>query len=248
MSKIYTMGPEKTFTPLPTGEYVLTLKEWKEVTEEKDSTYSKKGDVKIQFTWLVTVPGDDDAERRVSVAPPEGYNKKSTLCHIGVALGVIDAEKAAAEGISYKPDQWIGRRCMGTILRQPKMDDPKTMTDKISAYSPLPANTFVPSPIGDVPLSAPLVDELTARYMTLLAFNDGEPAKPPTGLSRAQMVAQMRELGAMPLSDAGNRALADERDVASVMAVVLPEDLCKTPATVREGLLQLEAIRKLSGA
>ena len=248
MSKIYTMGPEKTFTPLPTGEYVLTLKEWKEVTEDKDSQYSKKGDVKIQFTWAVTVPGDDDAERRVSVAPPEGYNKKSTLCHIGVALGVIDAVKAAAEGLSYNPDQWVGRKCMGTILRQPKQDDPKTMTDKISAYSPLPANTFVPSPIGDVSLSAPAVDELTARFLQLLAFDEGEASELPAGLTRAQIVKRMRDLGALPLSDAGNRTLADERDVASMMGVALPEELNYEPATVREGLLQLDAIKKLSGA
>ena len=248
MSKIYSMEPEKPFIPLSTGEYRITLKSWKEVTEEEDTKFSHKGDIKIEFTWHVTVPGGEDTERRVTASLVNVFNRKANLCLIGQALGVMELEKCAAEGWTFNPDQWIGKSCMANVVRQPKANDPKSITDKFVSYSPLPANTFVPSPIGDVPLSAPVVDELTARYMTLLAFNAGEPAKPPTGLSRAQMVARMRELGAMPLSDAGNRALADERDVASVMGVVLPGDLCKTPITVREGLLQLEAIRKLSGA
>ena len=247
MSKIYSMEPEKPFVPLSTGEYHITLKSWREVVEEQDLQYSRKGDIKIEFTWHVTVPGGEDMERRVTASLVNVFSRKANLCLIGQALGVMDFEKCASDGWTFNPDQWIGKSCMASVVRQPKATDPKSMTDKFVSYSPLPATTFVPSPVGDVPLSPPAVDELTARYMTLLAFNDGEPAQVPVGLSRAQMVAQMRELGAMPLSDAGKRALFDERDVASMMAVTLPDELCHEPATVREGLLQLEAIRKLSG-
>ena len=248
MSKIYSMEPEKPFIPLATGEYRITLKSWKEVTEEEDTKFSHKGDIKIEFTWHVTVPGGEDTERRVTASLVNVFNRKANLCLIGQALGVMDFEKCAAEGWTFNPDQWVGKSCMANVVRQPKANDPKSMTDKFVSYSPLPANTFIPSPIGDVPLSAPVVDELTARFLQLLAFDEGEASELPAGLTRAQIVKRMRDLGALPLSDAGSRALADERDVASMMGVALPEELNHEPATVREGLLQLDAIKKLSGA
>jgi len=245
VSKIYHLEPKKSFEALPTGEYVLTLKEWREVVEEQDTQFSKKGDVRFEFTWSVAVPGGEDTERKDWAAEAKTANEKTKILLIAVALGMASMERAQREGLDYNPDLWVGKSCVGTIVR--KVKDDKSLTDSIVSYAP---TSSVSGPSGEPqPASkAPLSNAIAQRLHDLLVLSDGDIVDLPANMTGGQMATMMREVGNQALTATAKRNLADMRDMASMMAVQLPDELCHEPATNKDGLLQLEAIQKLIDA
>jgi len=241
MGKIYDIGPRLTFTPLPTGDYVLTLKDVSEHIEEEDSQYSKKGDMRLEWTWEVAVPDEEPATRRSRAAPPASWNEKSTFVKIAEALRLVDHERAVTEGAHINWDVAIGKQCIGSILKLPKESKPGEWTDNIKAFSPLPA-------VPDSSAKAPLSNAIAQRLEDLLRLVDGSFVLLPDNMTGGQMATMMREVGSQALTAAAKRNLADMRDMASMMAVQLPEELSKEPVTNKDGLLQLDAIQKLIDA
>lgn len=142
MAHVYDVAPRVEFTPLPTGEYVLTLLEIKEIVRDKDYLSYKKGDLQLEFHWQVDVPGAESEERRSWASVPKTWSKKATFTAIAVALGLVSDEEAIANGARVDFDLGLGRRCLGTIVRELK-DDQVTWVDTISAYMPL---TRLPGP------------------------------------------------------------------------------------------------------
>jgi len=55
----------------------------------------------------------------------------------------------------------------------------------------------------------------------------------------------MREVGSQALTATAKRNLADMRDLATMMAVQLPDELWHEPANNKDGLLQVDAIQRL---
>src|ERR1035437_3369058 len=139
----YTLGPRVDFEALPTADYRLTLKSWKETVETADTKFSKRGDVRIEWNWLVSVPGGEDQERRDWTNIPATFAEKSNFVHIAVALGIVDSVKAIEEGATIDPDAGIGKSCIGTIVKALKSDN-KTWGDRITQYAPLPATPATP--------------------------------------------------------------------------------------------------------
>ena len=141
MGKTYALAPRTVFTPLETGEYVLTLLEVSEKAEERDTAFSKKGDIRLEFRWEVDVPGGESEERRDRVGIPKSFSKKSKFVAIVVALGLVNEADAIANGCNVDFDPGLGKRCLGTIVRKPK-EGTAEWTDAITAYAPL---TRIPS-------------------------------------------------------------------------------------------------------
>jgi hypothetical protein len=215
----YSMGPEKTFTPLATGDYKITLKEWREVVEEEDSQYSKKGDKKIQWTFAVAVPNGEDTERRVTTGLTASYNAKSNLCHVLVGLGLIDAEKSKESGVTFDPDQGIGRSCIGTIvkkLRQGKnANDPGAWTDSITAYAPI---VQAPQTRQEVPLDAvtPAQGQGNSKLLERAIWLEklaGTNAPLTPEMSKETLVIHMKARGAEPINAHAIKWLRDSDEI-----------------------------------
>jgi len=238
MGKIYDIGPRQTFTPLPTGDYVLTLKDVSEHIEEEDSQYFKKGDMRLEWTWEVAVPDEEPAIRRSRAAPPASWNEKSTFVKIAEALRLVDHERAVTEGAHINWDVAIGKQCMGSILKLPKEGKPGEWTDNIKAFSPMPA-------VPDSTPRAPLSNAIAQRLKDLLVFTDGDFVVLPENMTSGQMATMMREVGSQALTATAKRNLADMRDMASMVAVQLPAELQEEPGTNKYGLLQVDAIQRL---
>jgi len=134
MGKTYTVAPRVIFTPLDTGEYVLTLLEVVEQVRDKDYLSYKKGDIQLEFHWEVTVQGADNEERRSWASVPKTWSKKAPFTHIAVALGLISDEEAAEQGASIDFELALGKRCLGTIVRKMK-EGTQDWTDEITAYA-----------------------------------------------------------------------------------------------------------------
>ena len=139
---IYTIGPRKEFTALSTGEYVMTLRSVEQEVEEKDSQYSKKGDIKVVWTWDVAVPSGESQQRKSRTPPPETWSKKSNFVHICTALGLVDDQRASEEGIQLDPATGVGRKCIGVIVQKLKEGSTFEFTDSITAFKPLPVPVF----------------------------------------------------------------------------------------------------------
>jgi len=246
MSKIYHLEPKKSFEALPTGEYVLTLKEWREVVEEQDTQFSKKGDVRLEFHWNVAVPGGEDTDRKDWCSVAATANEKTKLLKIAAALRVVDLDRAMQDGCDLNPDLWTGRSCVGTIVRKQK--DDKSLTDSIVSYAPTSNVVGHSEPGSNGPSKVPLSNAIAKRLQDLLTLTDGDFVGLPANMTGGQMATMMREVGAQALTQTAKRNLADMRDMASMLAVQLPDELCHEPATNKDGLLQLDAIQKLIDA
>lgn len=143
MGKTYTIAPRVEFTPLPTGEYVARLMHWQEKVEERDTQFSRKGDVQIEFHWEVEVPGAEAEERRDWASIPRTWAKKSKFVQIALALGLARDGQAAEEGAVIDWDDGLGKRCKVTIVRSIK-EGTNDWTDKITGYMRLDQLPTVP--------------------------------------------------------------------------------------------------------
>lgn len=161
MGKTYAIAPRVDFQPLPTGDYVLTLLEVKEVVEERDTAFSKRGDVRLEFHWEVQVPGEEPEERRDWSGIPRTFSKKSKFVAIAVALGLVSDAEGAEQGANIDFDDGLGKRCLGTIVRAQKPNSDE-WTDKITGYARLDRLPTTrsrrpeivkadPSDLGDIP-------------------------------------------------------------------------------------------------
>lgn len=136
MGKAYAIAPRKIFEPLQTGEYVLTLLAVQERVEDHDSTFSKRGDIKLEFEWEVDVPGGDPETRKERVSIPATFSRKSRFVEIAVALQLVNEQEAIEGGCTVDFDEGLGKRCLGTIVRRLK-EDGKEWTDSITAHTVL---------------------------------------------------------------------------------------------------------------
>ena len=233
MAKIYDIGPRQNFLPLPTGEYVLTLKSWEERTEEQDSQYSKKGDTKIELTWIVDVPNDEPATRKARLSIPMSWNEKSNFVHAAEALRLVDHEKAVAEGAHVNWDTGVGKSCTGTIVKKIKEGKTDEWTDSITAYAPMPQQ--VAHAAGHAAGQG-----LVQRYQRLIKFA-GTNDTVPQGLSAAEIAGRMKLLGAGDMTDVARQTLGDATDLLQIASDdPLPE--IGTPATLQAGLLALDKL------
>ena len=233
MGKTYNLEPERQFTPLPTGEYQLTLKAWEEKVETETTKYSKAGDLKIQFTWSVAVPGGEDTERRVSPKMPVAYNKKSTVCLIGVALGMINPATVAADGVQLDFDRWINRSCLGTILKHPKESDPTSITDSIDSYALLAQQQAAAAPAGG--------NAIQARYNALMRFA-GEEENTETVVTPGGWATAMKAVGARPMTDHARMELNGIVELLSDMGGADLSAKAEEVTTISEGFVMFGTI------
>jgi len=229
----YTLGPRQTFEALPTADYRLTLKSWKEIVEDKDTQYSKKGDIRNEFNWIVTVPGGEDQDRRDWANVPATASEKSTFVHIAVALRLVESLEAIAEGCTVDWDRGIGKSCIGTIVKSLKPDN-KTWTDKITAYAPLPVQEAPTKPKSD------MTAKLRERLTTLMAFA-GEPNDPPTGLDQKALKEALNLIGAKPITPKASQLVSEQIELANTMGID-DFDNGPIPATLKDALVLYEKI------
>lgn len=229
----YTVGPRQIFETLPTAEYHLTLKSWKEVTEQSDTEFSKKGDVRVQWDWIVKVPNADDQERRDWTSIPTSFSDKSNFVHIAIALRIVDSEKAIEEGATIDPDKGIGKSCMGTIVKSLKKDN-KTWTDKITAYAPLPVEAPPVKSKGD------MAAKLRERLAMLMAFA-GEAGDPPADLNQQALKDALNVIGAKAITAKAGEHLTEQIELANTMGVHEFDDT-PLPQTLKDALVLFEKI------
>lgn len=230
----YTLGPRQTFEALPTADYKLTLKSWKEIVEDKDTQYSKKGDIRVEWNWIVTVPGAEDQDRRDWSNVPATFSEKSTFVHIVIALGIVDSIAAIEAGATVDPDQGIGKSCLGTIVKALKPDN-KTWTDKITAYAPLPPEAAPAKPKGD------MATKLRERLNTLLAFS-GETSDAPADLTPTALQQTLKLIGAKPITAKATQILTEAIELANTMGINEFDDTAILGLTLKDALLLYEKI------
>jgi hypothetical protein len=230
----YTLGPRQTFEALPTSDYKLTLKSWKEIIEQADTDFSRKGDVRVQWDWIVTVPGAEDQDRRDWCNIPATFSDKATFVHIAIALAIVDSIAAIEAGATIDPDQGIGKSCIGTIVKSLKKDQ-KTWGDKITAYAPLPAAEALAKPKGD------MAAKLRERTSVLSAFA-GLPDSPTDGLAVTALTNGLKALGAQPITPAALQTLQDTIETANTFGFNDFDDLPLVGLTLKDALVLFEKI------
>ena len=228
----YTLGARTSFEALPTAEYKLTLKSWREITEQNDTQFSKKGDVRIEWNWLVAVPNGDDQDRRDWTNIPATFSEKSTFVHICIALGIVDSVAAIEAGATIDPDQGIGKSCLGTIVKSLKADG-KTWGDKITQYAPLPATTAKPK--------ADMAGKLRERLQLLLAFS-GSPDGVASDLSVADLKTSLNTLGARPITQRAIDHIKEAQGNANILGINEFDDVSADGLTLKDALLLHEKI------
>lgn len=227
----YTLGPRTSFEALPTAEYTLTLKSWREITEQNDTQFSKKGDIRIEWNWFVTVPNSEDQDRRDWTNIPATFSEKSTFVRICIALGIVDSVAAIEAGATVDPDQGIGKSCLGTIVKSLKADG-KTWGDKITQYAPLPAAAAKPK--------ADMAAKLRDRLQLLLAFS-GSPDGVAASLSAADLKTSLNNIGAQPITQRAIDHIKEAVGNANIMGIN-EFDGIEMPATLKDALLLRERI------
>ncbi len=230
----YTLGPRQTFEALPTADYKLTLKSWREIVEDKDTQYSKKGDIRVEWNWIVTVPNSEDQDRRDWSNVPATFSEKSTFVHIVIALGIVDSIAAIEAGATVDPDQAIGKSCLGTIVKSLKPDN-KTWTDKITAYAPLPTEAAPAKSKTD------MATKLRERLSTLMAFA-GEAGDPPASLDQKGLKDALQVIGARPITPAALQTLQEWIQTANTMGFNEFDDLPLVGLTLKDALVLFEKI------
>jgi hypothetical protein len=227
----YTLGPRQTFEALPTADYKLTLKSWKEIVEDKDTQYSKKGDIRVEWNWIVTVPNSEDQDRRDWSNVPATFSEKSTFVHIVIALGIVDSVAAIEAGATVDPDQGIGKSCLGTIVKS----DNKTWADKITAYAPLPAEA------APVKSETDMATKLRDRLNTLLAFS-GETSDAPADLTPTALQQSLKLIGAKPITAKATQYLTESIELANTLGINDWDDFKLDVLTLKDELLLHEKI------
>jgi len=228
----YTLGPRTSFEALPTAEYKLTLKSWREIVEQNDTKYSKKGDIRVEWNWIVTVPNGDDQDRRDWTNVPATFSDKSTFVHICIALGIVDSVDAIEAGATIDPDQGIGKSCLGTIVKSLKSDG-KTWGDKITQYAPLPVTPAKPK--------ADMASKLRERLQLLLAFS-GSPDGVASDLSAVDAKTALNTLGARPATPRAIGHVKEQIGNANIMGINDFDDLVLDGLTLNDALLLHEKI------
>ena len=228
----YTLGPRTTFEPLPTAEYRLTLKGWKEIAQQEDMQFSKKGDIQIEWSWLVTVPNAEEQDRRSFSPIPTTFSEKSTFVHIVTALGIVDSVAAIEAGATIDPDAGVGKSCLGTIVKSLKTDG-KTWGDKITQYAPLPATPATPK--------IDMAGKLRARLTTLMAFS-GDPHDPPADLTTTALKDALQVIGAKPISPKELQLVGEQVQLANTMGINDFDNLPLASLTLKDALLLHEKI------
>ena len=243
MGKTYTIGAARNFTAIPTGDYTLTLQSWQEVTEDKDSDFSKKGDLKIELTWLVDAASEDgeDVTRRVRFAPPSTWSAKSTFVKVVEALKLVDHDKAKSEGATVDWDKGIGKQCIGSILRHPKESEPTVMTDTIKSYSPMPAKSVFGGESSVPSAPAPRANPLLARAKRMNYFA-GWPDNLTADMNSQVLATHLRSLGAEPMNDNAVRMLVDAQELLQLAGGTVPE--IDKSETIEQGLKALDILEK----
>lgn len=229
----YTLGPRVDFEALPTADYKLTLKAWKETIETADTKFSKKGDVRIEWNWIVSVPNAEDQERRDWTNIPATFAEKSNFVHIAIALGIVDSQKAIEEGATIDPDQGIGKSCMGTIVKALKSDN-KTWGDKITAYAPLPTT------VAPVKSKTDMAAKLRERLSTLMAFA-GETGDPPAEFNQQQLRDALKVIGDRAITEPAAQLVKEQMELANTMGINEFDDTT-VPATLKDALVLYEKI------
>lgn len=245
----YTIGPRQTFEPLPTGEYMLTLKEWREYKEEEDSAFSKKGDVKVEWTFEVAVPNAEPTVRKARTSIPASFSEKSHFVHIITALGLVDANTGAEGGCTVDLDAGIGKRCVGTIVKKLKTGKTNEYTDSITVYAPLPAQLSAPlvfggsAPASPTPSTAAPTDALRARYNALMSFA-GLPKLADTAVAAGGIQQSMIAVGAQPLNETARVTLNGAVEFLLSLSGTDYRTKFAEVRTLRDGLLLLDVITK----
>lgn len=229
----YTLGPRQTFEALPTADYKLTLKSWREIVEDKDTQYSKKGDIRVEWNWIVTVPNSEDQDRRDWSSVPATFSEKSTFVHIVIALGIVDSVAAIEAGATVDPDQGIGKSCLGTIVKSLKPDN-KTWTDKITAYAPLPAEAAPAKSKTD------MATKLRDRLNILRSFA-GETTDAPADLTQQALRDALNLIGSKPITDKAAQTLSEQIELANTMGIN-EFDEGPIPTTLKDALVLYEKI------
>jgi hypothetical protein len=227
----YTLGPRVEFEPLPTADYKLTLKGWKEITVTVDTQFSKKGDTQIEWSWIVAVPNAEDAERRTWSPIPATFSEKSTFVHIVTALGIVDSVAAIEAGATIDPDAGVGKSCLGTIVKALKSDN-KTWGDKITQYAPL-AN-------GGAKPKTDMAAKLRERLGALMAFA-GDMGDPPADLTQQAIRDSLITIGAKPITARAARYITEQIELANTMGIN-DFDGSATPTTLKDALVLYEKI------
>lgn len=230
----YTVGPRQTFEALPTSDYKLTLKSWKEVTETADTEFSKKGDIRVQWDWIVNVPNQEDQERRDWTNIPTTFAEKSNFIHIAIALRIVDSEKAILEGATIDPDKGIGKSCMGTIVKSLKKDN-KTWTDKITAYAPMPEAEAPAKPKGD------MAAKLRERLSTLMSFS-GSKNDPPSDLNQQALRDSLQLIGAKPITPEATQLLTEQIELCNTMGINDFDDTPILGLSLKDALVLYEKV------
>ncbi len=136
MGKTYTLAPRVEFEALATGDYTVTLLEVVEKVEEKDTAFSKRGDIRLEFHWEVAVPGDEPMEKRDWSSIPKTFSKKSKFVAIAIALGLVSEQEAIEYGCAVDFEPGLGKRCVATIVRKQK-EGSEEWTNQITGYTAL---------------------------------------------------------------------------------------------------------------
>ena len=233
MGKTYNVGPATTFTPLPTAEYLLTVKSWQEVIETEDREYSKKGDAKIELMFTVAVPGAEDATRRVRFAPPASWSTKSTFVHVAEALRLVDHDTAAAEGAQIDWDRAVNLQCIGTIVKKLKQGSTTEFTDSITAYAPLAGQAAAAAPAAGNPIQN--------RYNALMRFA-GEEENTETVVTPGGWATAMKAVGARQMTDHARMELNGIVELLSDMSGADLSDKAEEVTTIREGFVMFGTI------
>jgi len=230
----YTLEPRQTFEALPTAEYKLTLKSWREIVEQSDTQFSKKGDVRIEWNWVVTVPNSEDQDRRDWTNIPATFSEKSTFVHIVAALGIVDSVAAIEAGATVDPDQGIGKSCLGTIVKSLKPDN-KTWSDRITQYAPLPAEA------APVKSQTDMAAKLRDRLSVLMAFA-GETGDPPAGFTQQQLRDALQVIGARPTTPQATMHVTDQIELAGSMGITDFDAVKPETMNLKDALLVFERI------
>lgn len=137
MGKTYSLAPRVEFEPIPTGDYTMRFMDWKELVQEQDHPFRKKGEAYLRFIWEITVPGSEPDSRQDSVDIPKTFSAKSKFVRIAIALGIVDEAAAIDGGAVIDWDHALGKQCTGSIVCKPKASNPSEWTDRIEQYRPL---------------------------------------------------------------------------------------------------------------
>lgn len=140
----FDLSAPGSFTPLPTNWYTLTVEKVTLRDREADKFHTEPyKDVEFQFVVSVNPElreeldlGDEPIPRRAWANMVRTFSPRATLTKILTALGAVNAEDAAQNGVRFDAKALIGRKCLGNIVESTRTDG--TLTDSIEGFAPMP--------------------------------------------------------------------------------------------------------------